>query len=78
MTRNLIAAGAALALLGGCALPAESSPAEPAGPVQPGDARQTGDFSVTTVQVGDRSITCIVWDGYDRNGGVSCDWSLPR
>lgn len=37
--------------------------------------RNRGDYMVNRVNVPGRGeVTCIVWDGVDRNGGISCDW----
>ena len=56
---------AAVVLLTGCAQEREA-PATP-GPVG-------GTTEVIHVDVDGRSVTCVVWDGYNA-GGISCDWS---
>lgn len=42
-----------------------------------GEGPQGGDTEVTQVDVGDRAVTCVVWDGYNA-GGIDCDWANAR
>lgn len=51
--------------------PRKGSPSRPYGPSEYGNG---GDWQVVRVNVDGDEITCIVWDGADRNGGISCDW----
>lgn len=77
--RRIVAAAAGLALtavLAGCS-EEPADPVHPAGPAQPDGPKDAGQFSVTEVQVGDRIVTCVVWDGY-KEGGLSCDWAGAR
>lgn len=51
--------------------PPKGSPSRPYGPGEYGNG---GDFQVVRVKVDGDEVTCIIWDGVDRNGGISCDW----
>lgn len=37
----------------------------------------SGEFSVTSVSVNGKQVTCITWADY-KKGGLSCDWANAK
>lgn len=72
--RTLAVAAIAVVLLAGCS----AEPAAPAGPANPAMQQpDNNEISVVEVKVGQKTVTCVFWDGY-KTSGLDCDWSNAK